>query len=373
MTTGLKPSILRLATALAFERCAITTAEKTAHADFFDTWLAQGWHGSMDWLERTPDWRKDIRTRYPWAKSFLCISLDYPTALPKALPDGSVLPRLARYARMPDYHAGYKPALLNLEERIIALGGPGTRALWYQDTGPFLERALAARAGLGWIGKNTMLIDPARGSFTLLALVLTNLELEPDAPITDHCGTCTRCLEACPTQAFPEPFKLNASKCVSYLTIEHQGPIPQELRAGVGGLLFGCDICNDVCPWNSKAAKTRVKPPEGLADLTLNTILNAKPEHLQKRLEGTALERTGEAGLKRNAAIVAGNEKLEDAVGALEQSSQHDDPTVREAVYWAYQQIGGQKAKAALARAQKHEGDEVLRELVIETLQQWPR
>jgi len=371
VSTDLKQVILRLAAAAGFERTGIAPAEKPEHADFLDTWLAQGWHGSMDWLERTPNWRKDIRTRYDWARSFLCISLDYPIELPKDLPQGSVLPRIARYARMADYHAAYHKPLKQLEDQIIALGGPGTKALWYQDTGPFLERSLAASAGLGWVGKNTMLIDPRRGSFTLLALVLTSLDLPADAPLADHCGTCTRCLEACPTQAFPAPFQLNASRCVSYLTIEHQGAIDHELRPGIGGMLFGCDICNDVCPWNSKAAKTRVKPPTELNDLTLNTILNSKPEHLAKRLAGTALERTGDAGLKRNAALVAGNTRDETALGALEQAARHDDAAVREAVYWAYQKIGGRGAKAALARAQKHETDDTLREHVITTLQQW--
>ncbi|MBE7490992.1 MAG: tRNA epoxyqueuosine(34) reductase QueG [Planctomycetes bacterium] len=372
MATNLKADVLRLARALGFAHCAVAPAEKPPHADFLDQWLASGWHGGMDWLARTPQWRKDIRTRYAWARSFLCISLEYPDRLPPDLPPGSVLPRVARYARMADYHEQWRPALARLEEQIIELGGPGTRALWYQDTGPFLERALAARAGLGWVGKNTMLIHPARGSFTLLALVLTSLELEPDAPLTDHCGTCTRCLEACPTGAFVEPWRLDASRCVSYLTIEHRGPVPHELRPGIGGLLFGCDICNEVCPWNAKTARPPVQPPPQLADLTLAAILNARPAHLSKRLQGTALERTGEAGLKRNAAIVAGNERLAEALGALEQSSRHDDPAVREAVYWAYARIGGPAAKAALARAQRHETDETLRDWIIETLRDWP-
>jgi epoxyqueuosine reductase len=166
---------------------------------------------------------------------------------------------------------------------------------------------------------------------------------------------------------------MNASRCISYLTIEHEGPIPHDLRGGIGGLLFGCDICNDVCPWNSKAAKSRAKPPGDLADLTINKILLSKPQHLAKRLEGTALARTGEAGLKRNAAIVAGNERDTGAVGALEQAAQHDNAAVREAVYWAYQKIGGPQAKAALSRAQRHETDDALRESVIAALEKWPR
>lgn len=367
--TDLSQSITRLAAASGFANVAFAAAGKTAHADFLDDWLAQGWHGAMDWIARTRESRKDIRTRYPWAKSFVCISIDYATGLPSGLPDGSVLPSVARYARTADYHEAYKPALAKLEREIIALGGPGTKALWYQDTGPFLERAIAASAGLGWVGKNTMLIDPGRGSFTHLALVLTSLELAPHAPITDHCGTCTRCLDACPTKAFPAPYQMNASRCISYLTIEHEGPIPQDLREGMGGLLFGCDICNEVCPWNSKAAKVAVKPPPELAELTLSTILLSKPEHLAKRLEGTALARTGEAGLKRNAAIAAGNTRDEGAVSALEQAARHDSSAVREAVYWALAKIGGKAARGALARSQSHETDDELREVIIAALQ----
>ncbi|MCC6464387.1 MAG: tRNA epoxyqueuosine(34) reductase QueG [Planctomycetes bacterium] len=367
----LKSAIRALAASLGFARVGFTGAEAVEHAPALQGWLQQGRHGTMDWLERTPEWRMDIRSRYGWARSFVMLLVPYAAELPERLPKGSALKHIARYARGEDYHERSRPALKALEDGILALGGPGTRALWYQDTGPFLERPLAARAGLGWVGKNTMLIDPATGSFSLLALVLTSLPLEPDTPGVDHCGTCTRCLEACPTQAFPKAFELDARRCISYLTIEHAGAIDPALRPGMGSWVFGCDICNEVCPWNSKAPRGQAEPGEELAGLTLARLLAARPEHLAKRIAGTPLERAGEARLRRNAAIVAGNLRDDALLPSLEQSGAHEDATVREAVYWALLRYGTPGAKAALARAQRHEVDDSLREMVISALQSW--
>jgi epoxyqueuosine reductase len=361
----MKDAILNAAKKLGFEHVAICAAAQTDHAEYLEGFFAQGRHGTMDWLAKYPATRRDIRNRYAWARSFIMISIDYPAELPK-LPAKSVVPNIARYARGRDYHATYETRLKQLEDEVIRIGGRETRAMWYQDTGAFLERELAAKAGLGWVGKNTMLIDPARGSWSLLALVVTSLELEPDAPITDHCGTCTRCLDACPTDAFPAPYQLDPTRCISYLTIEHRGAIDQALRPGMGEWLFGCDICNAVCPWNSKAPKTVPGLDSDFAGLTLSKIFTSKPEHLEQRIAGTPLERAGEARLKRNAAIVAGNLKDESLLPTLEQLMQHEDEDVREACIWALIQIGN---RAALARAQKHEAAPHLRDKIIDALQ----
>lgn len=246
---------------------------------------------------------------------------------------------------------------------------PGTQALWYQDTGPFLERELAARAGLGWQGKHTLVIDPQSGSWKLLALVATSLELEPDEPAADHCGTCTACLDACPTGAFPRPFVLDARRCISYLTIEHDGAIAAELRKPMGRWLFGCDICQEVCPWNRKAPQAQAQAPKSLESLTLHGVLALKPEHLQRRIAGTPLERAGTARLVRNAAIVAGNLRDETLVPALEKAARHPELWVREAVYWALMQMECLEAYAAVSRAQRHECDDDLRETIIAYLQ----
>jgi epoxyqueuosine reductase len=321
----------------------------------------------MNWFERAPQFREDIRVRYPWVRSFVMIAIDYPIELSE---DDSPLAHIARYARDIDYHEVYKPRLLELENEIKRVE-PGTQALWYQDTGPFLERELAARAGLGWQGKNTLLIDPESGSYKLLALVATSLEIAPDAPMTDHCGTCTACLDACPTKAFPEPYVLDARKCISYLTIEHEGAIAPEHREAMGELIFGCDICQEVCPWNSKAPKFEEDAPEELATLTLDKVLSLKPQFLEKRIIGTPLERAGVNRLRRNAAIAAGNMGDVALVPALEKAARNEMEWVREAVYWALKKIGGDEARHALARAQRHESDETLRELVIGYLQAW--
>lgn len=364
-------AIRKIAASLGFERVGFCAAEKTPRADFLDTWLNNGWHGTMAWIARTAEWRKDIRTRFDWARSFVVLNIDYPAELPERLPKKSALPAIARYARGADYHDVYKEALKKLQDEIRKLGGPETQAMWYQDTGPFLERPIAQQAGLGWVGKNTMLIDPKRGSWSFLALIVTSLELPADEPGTDHCGTCTRCLDACPTDAFPAPYQLDASRCISYLTIEHEGPIDESLRAGMGGWIFGCDICNEVCPWNSKAPKAAPEATE-LAELTLSKIFTGKPEHLQKRIAGTPLQRTGIANLKRNAAIAAGNLKDESLLPSLEQALQTDDEVLQEAVIWALGQFGTKPARAALARAQRHVTDDALRDRIIQALQSGP-
>jgi len=370
LSHDLRNSITAAAKRLGFQRVGICAAEATPHAEYLEQWFAQGRHGTMDWLAKYPATRRDIRNRYSWARSFIVLSVDYPAELGK-LPARSVVPNIARYARGPDYHQVYEGRLKQLEDAVLALGGPETKALWYQDTGCFLERELAARAGLGWVGKNTMLIDPARGSWTLLALVVTSLELPPDEHISDHCGTCTRCLDACPTHAFPAPYQMDPRRCISYLTIEHEGEIAPELRPGMKQWLFGCDICNEVCPWNSKAPKQAPELTGDFAGLTLARVLASKAEHLHKRIAGTPLERPGVARLKRNAAIVAGNLREHSLLPSLEQALQTEDEVVQEAVIWALIQIGN---RAALARAQKYVTSESLRDEIIEALtSEWHR
>ncbi len=361
--------VLDLCRRHGFERAGIALAGPTPHGDFLSQWLARGYQGDMQWLGRSPEFRRDIRLRFEWARSFIVLAMDYAPELPQSLPQRSALPLVARYARGVDYHEFYKPRLKALQDDLRALGA---QAMWYQDTGPFLERELAAQAGLGWVGKNTLLIDPESGSWKFLALVVTSLDLEPDAPGADHCGHCTACLDACPTKAFVQPWVLDARKCVSYLTIELKGAMDPALRPGVGSWLFGCDICQEVCPWNRKAPVVRATPGAELAELTLAKILSARDEHLMKRLAGTPLERTGSARLKRNAAVAAGNLQDETLLPALEQCSRHPELFVREACYWALARYGTVAARAVLARAQRHEDDDTLREQIISALQAGP-
>ncbi|MBZ0136922.1 MAG: tRNA epoxyqueuosine(34) reductase QueG [Planctomycetes bacterium] len=367
MIKELKTAVLQAARSLGFTRAGTAPALPVPHASHFDDWLTQGRNGTMGWFAKHPETRKDIRTRYAWAKSFVVVNIEYPSELPDRLPKKSALPNIARYARGNDYHYTHKPRLKKLQDEIIRIGGPETRALWYQDTGPFLEREIAQQAGLGWVGKNTMLIDPKRGSWSFLALVVTSLDLPADAPGTDHCGNCRKCIEACPTDAFPEPYQLDATRCISYLTIEHHGAIAEPFRKPTGEWLFGCDICNEVCPWNSKSGQDPARPGKEFAELTLARIFTSKPEHLLKRIAGTPLERTGADRLKRNAAIVAGNLRDESLLPSLEQALMTEDETVQEAVVWALAQYG-EAARPALARAQKHVVSDAIRDRIIDAL-----
>jgi len=253
--------------------------------------------------------------------------------------------KLASYAYGPDYH-GFIWNRLNTLRDWIQGTVPGSVARGVTDSAPLLERDFARRAGLGWVGKNTMLINKHRGSFFFIAGLLTNLDLPPSQPHTaSHCGTCTACLDACPTQAFPEPGVLDARKCISYLTIELRGAIPLELRAGIGDWLFGCDICQDVCPWNRGGSTTLEGLGEGfpsnpeLATLDAIELLKLTDAEFRRRFRGTSILRTKRSGLVRNAAIVLGNTGDEAAISALQAATEDADEVVREAATWAIARI----------------------------------
>jgi epoxyqueuosine reductase len=253
---------------------------------------------------------------------------------------------IARYARGDDYHDVIRAKLRELHAALEQESGASFGARPYVDTGPILERELAQRAGLGWFGKNTMLINPKRGSFFFIGALFTALDLAPDQPFAaDHCGTCTRCLEACPTHAFPEPRVLDATKCISYLTIEHRTPIALGLRSYVQESVFGCDICQDVCPWNERFAHTAVagalKPRADLAAPDLAELLRLDDDGFRARFRGTAVTRTKRRGLARNVALAMGNSGDERNEPALREAAAHDpDSLVREHAAWALERLG---------------------------------
>jgi epoxyqueuosine reductase len=249
---------------------------------------------------------------------------------------------VARYARYEDYHEVLAGRLRQLTEFVNGLGGPGTRSLWYVDTGPLLERDLAQRAGLGFIGKHTNLISRRLGNWFFLAEVLTTLELEPDAPEKNHCGSCTRCLTACPTGAITAPFRLDARRCISYLTIELKGAIPEELRPAIGNRIYGCDDCLAACPWNRFAREgTMMKPharPE-LATPDLLELLALDEAGFKARFAGTPMLRTKRRGLQRNVCVALGNTGDERALPALEGAARDVEPLIAEHARWAIDQI----------------------------------
>jgi epoxyqueuosine reductase len=285
---------------LGFIACGITHPGPTAHADRLDQWLALGYAGTMRYLHRQAKRRKNPGLIAPEARSVLVLLDNYYT--PDATSDLQP-PRVAKYARGEDYHRVTQRRLENLADFLRANGAQLTRI--YADAGPVPERELAQRAGLGWIGKNTMLIAPNAGSFFFIGSIFTDLQLDLDVPFDlDRCGSCTRCLDACPTDAFVEPRVLDATRCISYLTIEQRGPIPEELAARFEGYAFGCDICNDVCPWNQRFAQPttvaeflpRVSPGRGDPGF----FENMTEEEFASRFGDTPLERPGLAGMRRN-------------------------------------------------------------------------
>lgn len=320
---------------------------------FLRDWLGQGMHGEMQWMERSVEKRLDPQQVLPGARSAVLLGVNYWPGAPEAATADQ--PTWARYALYSDYHDTLKPALVaagRVLEEVCGLTGTDYR--YYVDTGPVVERGWAARAGLGFIGKNGMLISRRHGNWLFLAAVLTTADLEADEPVRVKvgdgeqigllCGKCTRCLEACPTGAITQPGVVDARLCISYQTIENRGIIPRELRKKIGTHIYGCDVCLEVCPWNRFAQQGRrvlLEARDGLARLTLNELLDLTPERFAAVFKGTAIKRVKLAGVLRNASIVAANAGAVDCLDALVRLAEHELPMVRTHAVWAVFQLAG--------------------------------
>jgi len=322
----------------------------------FQEWLRAGHHGEMGYMARGEAARADPRVHLPRARSALVVAINYDGTQPSG--------PIARYARGDDYHDVLLAKLHDLTSWLSRDVGKDVWSHAYVDTGPFLEREVARQAGLGWFGKNTNLLHPQLGSFFLLGTLFTDLDLAPDAPFEgEHCGTCTRCLDACPTGAFVAPYVLDARRCISYLTIELHGPIPAELREAMGSLVFGCDICQEVCPWNVKfsraAAHDALAPRAENSEPDLTELLLLSEEQFRSRFPRSPVRRAKRRGLARNAAIALGNRRDPRDVPALSQALERDpDPIVRGHAAWALGRFGGNSdAYRALQRALENEED----------------
>lgn len=337
MTAGLTSALVReAALAAGFDRCGIARAGRPAHAGALDTWLERGDQASMEWMRRTGEARKDPALVLEGVRSIVVLATNYW----HAEKEGAGL-RIARYARGDDYHDFIPPRMLPIESLLAGAGG---RQRSFVDSGPVMERDWAAEAGLSWHGKSTMGISPQLGTWFLVSVIMTTLELEPDAPIPHRCGSCERCIRACPTGAIPEPYRLDARRCISYLTIENKGPIPAEFRRPLGDRIFGCDDCLSACPWNrfareSRDARTSLRPE--VARMQLPDFLSLDDISFKRIFRGSPVLRAKRRGLLRNVCVAMGNTGTREDLPALERACSDPEPLVREHAAWAVEEILG--------------------------------
>ncbi|HEY1770531.1 MAG TPA: tRNA epoxyqueuosine(34) reductase QueG [Chthoniobacterales bacterium] len=333
----LKKDLATRACELGFDDCRIATAAPPAHAEEFRGWLAAGAAADMDWIARGAEKRSDPQRILPGARSVVVLALNYWQGA--APPNDESGGRIARYAWGDDYHDLVEKKLTQLNQFLENAGG---RQRYYVDTGPVLERDFGAAAGIGWQGKSTMLLNRSLGTWFFLAEILTTLELPPDPPQTDRCGTCNRCIAACPTGAITAPHRLDARRCISYLTIELKGSIPLELRPLIGDRIYGCDDCLEVCPWNRFAQVSResafaLRP--AYATKRLRDFLALDDEQFRKMFRGSPIKRIKRRGFLRNVCVALGNVGVEEDLPALERATNDSEPLIAEHARWAIAQI----------------------------------
>jgi epoxyqueuosine reductase len=342
-----------------FELAGISPVRDFAELDYLPEWIDSGKAGEMHYMgsreENGQLKRQSLRSVAPWARSVIVCAMNYNTAQPYStqLNDPS-RGWISRYAwGAADYHKSVLARLKQIEQVLRTTVSTSSSAAsaavcnsletrCYVDTGPIVERVYAKYAGVGWIGKNTCVLNQKLGSWLFLGVILTSVELEADMPAPDRCGTCTRCIEACPTEAFVAPYQLDASRCISYLTIEKRGAIPDDLRAGMGRHVFGCDICQDVCPWNRKAPATvapEFQPRPELINPALDWLAQMSTEEFAEQFRGSPVRRAKRNGLRRNAIIAMGNSGDATFEPLLSQLVDDDDPAVSDAAKWAWRQI----------------------------------
>ena len=340
------------ASSVGFDLCGIAPAVSLPELQFFRAWLDRGYAGEMQYLHKSADRRMDVREVLPSARSVIALgtvyNVDRPYSNQSRDPSSAAL---ARYAWGDDYHDVIRRRLDRLVDWMRSIAGPEFEARSYVDTGPVQERVYARHAGLGWIGKNTCVINEELGSWIFLSVVLTNLAIAPDAPALDQCGTCERCLDACPTGALVEPYVLDSTRCLSYLTIELKGAIPEAQRDDLGNHAYGCYICQEVCPWtltpSTGASTDRAWLPRAALDgPTLVDLWRRTDDELRQTMKGSAMKRAGVVRLRRNLAVAIGNSGDRNAADSLEgflESSEpaSADPLVTEHIRWATAKLRG--------------------------------
>src|SRR5580700_9501268 len=379
LPTDLPTRIKQCARDAGFDLCGIAPVRDFGELDVFPAWIADGKHGEMKYMESRNDAgelkRESLARVAPWARSVIVCAINYNTAHPYSTQSADASQGwISRYAWAgEDYHEAVLRRLRQIEDKLRGLvEATGTwQSRSYVDTGPLIERVYAKYAGIGWIGKNTCIINQQLGSWLFLGVILTSLEfgasaftksdlaanaLPLDLPAPDRCGTCTRCITACPTQAITAPGVLDARLCISYLTIEKRGEIPEDLRAGMGRHVFGCDICQDVCPWNRKAPATSApefQPREGLVNPALDWLAEMQPEEFRQVFRGSPVRRAKLSGLRRNAVIAMGNSGNKKFAPTLMKLSDDPDPVLAESARWSLEQLSTPAAPQPESSARK--------------------
>jgi epoxyqueuosine reductase len=357
----IKNVVQRAAVEAGFDLFGIASASEAPDLEHFPAWIAAGRAGEMKYMESRDEQGELKRAKLsrvaPWARSVIVCAINYNTDNPYSTecndPERGWISRYA-WSRE-DYHGAVLRRIKQVEAALHSTWGghscppdsastapPALTTRSYVDTGPIVERVFAKYAGVGWIGKNTCVINQQKGSWLLLGVILASLELAPDLPAPDRCGTCTRCIEACPTDAIVAPYQLDSNRCISYLTIEKRGSIPEELRVGMGQHIFGCDICQDVCPWNRKAPMTAApefEPRPGLVNPALEWLAEMTAEEFQDTFQGSPIKRAKRSGLRRNTAIAMGNSGDSKFIPLLESLAVDDDASVGEAASWALSRL----------------------------------
>jgi epoxyqueuosine reductase len=329
---------------LGFAACGIASAsDDPVRAARLEEWLAGGNHGSMEWMETRLEHRRGPQSLWPAARSVIALGMSYaPAADPLALADAKDRARISVYAQGADYHDVVKRALKALARWIVA-EAPGAEVKVFVDTAPVMEKPLGEAAGIGWQGKHTNLVSRSHGSWLFLGAIYTTLDLTPDAPHVDRCGSCTACQTACPTDAFPAPYRLDARRCISYLTIEHKGPIPAEFRAAMGNRIYGCDDCLAVCPWNSFASTAQANraflPRAELVAPRLAELLALNDAAFRALFAGSPIKRIGRDRFVRNCLYAAGNSANAALMAPVQRLLADPDPAVADAASWALDRL----------------------------------
>lgn len=359
----LRPAITARARELGFAEVGFVRLGPMTHAKHLDTWLAEGMHGEMAYMHKHRNLRVDARRPEPGMRSAIVVSAPYAPLEDDAGYDE----RIARYALGADYHEVLRARLGELASFVRAELGAEVATRAATDSAPLLERNLAVEAGIGWLGKSAMVLHQRRGSYFFIAELLVDVDLEPArAPLPDRCGRCTACIDACPTGAIVAPYRVDARRCIAYLTIELRGPIPRDLRPAIGHRLFGCDVCQSVCPWNRRAdapITPGLEPRQSTLSADAALFLQLSPRAFNQRFADTAIKRARRRGMARNAAVVLGNSGDRRWVGLLARTVLvHDEPLVRGHAAWALGRLGGAGATLALRIACHQEPDDYVRE-----------